>query len=140
MGSRVEDFCWQELKNNSPAQVHQIKNVGSVISNFRPGETVAVLTGVTIPELLQKIFTVINVLCQMKENIALIDFAGPGLPVYQVTISDNDTMVASSSEELLTTSGHCVKTKDGLALSKTAVAMPKQIKFYWMVPYQKMTS
>ena len=132
MGSRVEDFCWQELKKNSPAHVHQIKNVGSVISNFRPGETVAVL-------LLQKIFTVINVLCRMKENIALIDFAGPGLPVYQVTISDNDTMVASGSEELLTTSGHCVKTKDGLALSKTAVAMPKQIEFYWMVPYQKMT-
>ena len=138
MGSRVEDLCWQELKRNSLAHVHQMKNVGSDISNFRPGETVSVLTGVTIPELAQKIFSDNNVLCRMKENVALIDFAGPGLQVYQVTVSDDHTMVASGLEELLTTSGHCVKTKDGIALSKTAVAMPK-IKFYWMIPYQKMT-
>ena len=77
-----------------------------------------------------------NVLGRIEENTALIDFAGPGLPVYKVVISEDHKTIAKGLEELLTTSGHCVKAKDGLlVLSENAATMSK-IRFYWMIPYQ----
>ena len=140
MGSKVEELCWQELKKNSLAHVREMSFYGNTkipVSPFRPGENVAALTGLTIPDL-NNIFSADNILGRMMKGTDLIDFAGPGLKVYQATISDTHDMVPKGLEELLITSGHCVKVNDRLELVENFAAKQK-IKFYWMIPYQKKT-
>ena len=66
-------------------------------------------------------------------------FRSPGLSVYQATIRDTHEMVMKGLEELLITSGHCVRYENGqLALSANFADLSK-IKFYWMIPFQKKT-
>ena len=140
MGSKVEELCWQELKKNSLAHVREMSFYGNTkipVSPFRPGENVAALTGLTIPDL-NNIFSADNILGRMMKGTDLIDFAGPGLKVYQATISDTHDMVPKGLQELLITSGHCVKVNDRLELVENIADLQK-IKFYWMIPYQKKT-
>ena len=70
-----------------------------------------------------------NTIARMKQNCPLIDFAGPGRKVYQVTISGKHDFKAKKLIDLL------VQQK---SLENDESATPQELlEFYWVVPYGK---
>jgi NAD-dependent DNA ligase len=63
----------------------------------------------------------------------LIDFAGPGRCVYQVTVGQDHTMSLKGLQELLTTAGY-MEIKNGKYKKVVGSKLPK-LNFYWVVPY-----
>jgi hypothetical protein len=80
-----------------------------------------------------------SVVAQMQKNMALIDFAGPGRKVYQVTVSPNHTLSIDGLKHLFVASGHLKEGKDHtLQVSKNAKRIGK-ISYYWVVPESRAT-
>ena len=76
---------------------------------------------------------------RMIKSTDLIDFAGPNLQVYQVTVSDQKGMVIEGLKKLFLASGHCEERAGTIVKSENADKIGK-IKFYWVVPPAKATA
>ena len=74
----------------------------------------------------------------MKAGNKLLDFAGPGCKVYQVTVSEEHTMCGKGLEELFIASGQCNRINGKLVVAENADHM-EMIHFYW-VPAAKKKS
>ena len=74
----------------------------------------------------------------MKKNNALIDFAGPGPKVYQVTVQSDHTLCPKGLTELFLASGHIKDNNDTgeleIQLHEHLENLPK-LQFYWVVPH-----
>ncbi|MEM9078881.1 MAG: hypothetical protein AAGC43_17705, partial [Bacteroidota bacterium] len=68
---------------------------------------------------------------RMEEGFPAIDFAGPGLKVYQVTVSDKHTMSPAGMENILLKLGFLTKTNETYKVSKKNNL---KLEFYWVVP------
>jgi hypothetical protein len=99
---------------------------------------VQVLTGTLATSKLATIETINgcikdNRVYRMKKNCPVIDFAGPGRRVYQVTVSDNHSLSISGAANLLMNLGYLVMKDETYVLQ---VPPPPMLEFYWVVPYQ----
>jgi hypothetical protein len=68
-----------------------------------------------------------NVVAKAAKNTALIDAAGPGLKVYQVTISPGHTMSLEAMESLSRYLGYILD-------DKVVQSEVEKLEFYWVVP------
>jgi hypothetical protein len=89
---------------------------------------------VYIPQLRDNVFIAKkNTICRMKSGNKLLDFAGPGLNVYQVTVSDNHTMNTNGLIELFLASGHLTKDKVGNVVEARNANGMELIRYYWVI-------
>ena len=160
MGNMVEDLLWNDLKEKYcmklyPFRMSKKKNHATDDSQNAEGadddeeakeEMFQFNMGmykcnyhenVTIQDLGKKVFIAEPpMICRMAKNSALIDFAGPGSRVYQVTVRENHDMSKSGLKELFLSSGHCEERPDGtIAISKNAANMNK-IMYLLVVPQE----
>eukprot|EP00550_Attheya_septentrionalis_P006582 CAMPEP_0198289198 /NCGR_PEP_ID=MMETSP1449-20131203/7477_1 /TAXON_ID=420275 /ORGANISM="Attheya septentrionalis, Strain CCMP2084" /LENGTH=677 /DNA_ID=CAMNT_0043987495 /DNA_START=20 /DNA_END=2053 /DNA_ORIENTATION=- len=81
---------------------------------------------------LGSIFRAQNVVAGMAKNTALIDAAGPGKQVEQVTVSDDHSFKQAGLISLLKSAGF-LEENDGV-LQMINVASPGKLDFYWVCP------
>jgi hypothetical protein len=146
MGKAVEDLFWDDLQNkdiyirsfkmkNSKCTTRN--NECNVVEDKIPCEKLDlqykhVIENLDIEDLRTEIFSTNDTLCRMKTGGALIDFAGPGKNVYQVTVSENHSLSISGLYALFCASGHIAKDKSGKDKVQEKIGT---INFYWVVPY-----
>jgi hypothetical protein len=93
------------------------------------------LTDATIEDLPKKVFGAKRrTVCRLKKGCVFVDFAGPDLSVFQVTVSDNHSLNLSGMKRLLLATGFLEQNSKG-NLSMTTKKVKKRISFYWTVPY-----
>ena len=137
LGNVVEDLFWIDLQNNSHMSICLMKSKGADFCCFKPGDNTTRLKDCTILDLKEKLFFAKEkTICRMKAGNKLLDFAGPGFKVYQVTVGDNHTMNENGLEELFIASGHCNRIDGELVVAENANDM-EMIHLYWVVPSAK---
>jgi hypothetical protein len=67
-------------------------------------------------------------------NFALINFAGPGSQVFQVTIWSHHNFTKNSLKELFLASGHIIKKEDTFVQDDKP---QPNIDWYWVIPEKK---
>lgn len=77
-----------------------------------------------------------NVIVHLKAGFVLIDCAGPGPRVYQITVGDDHSMSLKGMQKLLTAAGYLQEDGEGkLTECYGDVVTAKDIlEFYWVVP------
>ena len=135
MGHNVEILFWEDLKSARPMMIIPMKphtSAGHKLKLEIPANCLYE-EGVQIEGLKGKVFSASEdapVIARMAKNECLLDFAGPGRHVYQVTISKDHTMPLSGLEKLFISSGHC---EDRNVIAENADSVEK-IKWFWVVP------
>eukprot|EP00978_Attheya_sp_CCMP212_P035810 scaffold158063_cov39-Attheya_sp.AAC.1 len=81
---------------------------------------------------LDSIFCAQNIVAGMAKNTALIDAAGPGKQVEQVTVSDDHSFNQAGLTSLLKSAGF-LEEKAGM-LQMIIVAPTDKLDFYWVCP------
>ena len=133
MGYVVENLFWQDLQNKYEMKNFPMKNQAEVGPTVSIGEC-KYLEDVEIDKLREKVFfTETSCVARMTKNAPLIDFAGPSLQVYQVTVSNKHDMSIRGLTELFLSSGHC-EMQDGKVVESASAVGIGQIKLYWVVP------
>jgi hypothetical protein len=156
MGTAVEKLVWLELKKNIKLKTFELTNGktkwtarGLALKNVRElkNEKGFPLRP-SIEDLQQTIFDPSkNTVCWMKEKCPLIDFAGPGRRVYQVTVGTDHEFKLDGTKELLCAGGFIEVVGGVIAYSeafdnflkgteeeKKRDAEKWYIEFYWTVP------
>jgi hypothetical protein len=82
---------------------------------------------------LKDVLSTETTVCRMSKNFAVIDFAGPGRRVYQVTVSDDHSLSISGTANLLKDLGYLVMKGKNYVFPATP---PPTLEFHWVVPYQ----
>ena len=85
----------------------------------------------------ENLFEKTNTIYRMQQGTPLIDFAGPGLIVYQVTIRAKHDVSFEGVKKLLLASGHVCKDKNNTTIGYSDCAKTGKICFYWVVPEGK---
>jgi hypothetical protein len=70
-------------------------------------------------------------------NFAVIDAAGPGRRVYQITSADDRSLDAKKTPYLLEAAGLLVRHGKNKAITWSASDNPQPLEFYWVVPHTK---
>jgi hypothetical protein len=142
MGGVVEDLFWNDLKARRRMRRILMKkeSESKVMDVFQLCNTTALSerTNFEFEDLKAEIFnnTNSNTICRMVKNCALINFAGPGRKVYQVTIQTDHSMSKEGLEELFIASGHLIEVGNELKISQD-VDNNSNIEFYWVIPEGK---
>jgi hypothetical protein len=92
-------------------------------------------------EKLPSLFAQENKVATLQQNFPAIDFAGPGMRVFQVTVSGSHTKEEQGYFDLLVAAGFL--TKHGEEYVRSEQSSSKKLEFYWVVPthsYSKWTS
>jgi hypothetical protein len=149
MATLVENLFWSDLRDKRQMEFKrfqmfnttgkdEMKATGkSIIEIFNTGNC-TFRKNMKMSDLDEAVFSIKSdleqVVCRMKKNAALIDFAGPSFSVYQVTISDDHSISIQGLKDLFLASGHCVMDSDGtIVISKNANEIGT-IKYHWVVP------
>jgi hypothetical protein len=87
---------------------------------------------------LRSIFEDGNTVYRLKKS-ELLDFAGPGRRVYQVTTQDDHSMKIKGMTRLLIMGGYLEEEAEGADKKIVRVHPPPQTKleYYWVVPFGK---
>ena len=68
----------------------------------------------------------------LKAGFVLIDYAGPGLRVYQFTAGQDHPMSPRGMKQLLTAAGF-LEDDDGGTMCRSQSANAQKLEFYWVV-------
>jgi hypothetical protein len=137
MGDCVESLFWGDL-SKSTYRMKRWKMQGKRKPTDNAEEQV--LTGTLTTSKFATIEDLKGVLsngktvARMNKNCAVIDFAGPGPLVYQVTVSDNHSLSTTGTARLLLNLGYLVMK--GRTYVLPAVTPPQILEFHWVVPHQ----
>jgi hypothetical protein len=143
MGHLVEDLFWADLSNTAPGTLTMKKWKLHRTTAKNQKATDFLLTTPLTQHFSHKFNVVKRVLesdgcvARMAKNCKLIDFAGPGLKVYQVTVSSNHTWAPDSMVELLVHLGYLSQDTDMTISVNAKAAKKKPLEFYWAVPHGK---
>jgi hypothetical protein len=84
---------------------------------------------------LSHIFNSGNIMARRTPQNGLIDFAGPGRKVYQVTVGLKHKMCLPSFRRVLIEAGYLAETDNSLVLAQNAPQ--EKLEFYWVAPMDK---
>jgi hypothetical protein len=106
MGEFVEDLFWGDLKDGAPLRYWKVGDKITDTDSKIEFSSSTKYTNVTIEELTEKVFGAKEeAVCRMVKGCPLIDFAGPGLNVFQVTIRDKHDLNFNGMKKLLLAAG-----------------------------------
>ena len=133
MGIDVENLFWEDLKANRPMRQYDMNNK-SACTVFQCRGSGPMLFGEdkNFSDLPQVVFNANNTICRMKQNHALIDFAGPGHRVYQVTVGKKHKLTVSGLKGLFLASGHIVENNGTIVKSRN-IHSRGIIQFCWVI-------
>jgi hypothetical protein len=152
-GHIVEDLFWMDMKNNIKMKVYKLNWEGDEnekdIITFYFGDADGLADRVGMDKLSEILFCKhgVNHKCRMALNCSLIDFAGPGHQVFQVTVSTKHTVNRQGVQDFLIVSGILEKGENGTlsysgksrevlsSLGKNPNLLQEcKLKFYWVIP------
>jgi hypothetical protein len=84
---------------------------------------------------LSYIFNSSNIMARLTPQNGLIDFAGPGRKVYQVTLGLKHKMNLATFRRVLIEVGYLAETDNSLVLAQNAPQ--EKLEFYWVAPVDK---
>jgi hypothetical protein len=141
MGSNVEDLLWKDLQK--PYRMRKFLMMKQADKKLNANSEQMYLdvgkchyidkVSFNQVSLGKEVFDAVSVVAKMKKNEALIDFAGPGHQVYQVTVSPSHSLSINGLRELFLVTGHLENKGGILQISKNAAKIG-QISYYWVVP------
>ena len=141
MGHIVENLFWHDLQNKYSMNIFPLKNQAVEEEPTLCISECEYIENAKIEELSKKVFFVqSSIVSRMHQNSPLVDFAGPNLQVYQVTVSKKHSMSINGLRGLFLSSGHCEKKRDGTIVKSKNADSKGQIKFYWVVPPGRATA
>jgi hypothetical protein len=108
MGEAVENLVWLDLQGGCSFRTWSMKNQKHV-EPPNLADISRVRTDCTMEDL-STVFNHGNELVRMAPGTALIDFAGPGRRVYQVTVSADHSMSVAGLQKLLEAAGYMKRT------------------------------
>jgi hypothetical protein len=135
MGEVVEDLFVQDLTNSNGMLMKRYLQTTGNNKDLRVESVLAVEAGmevidnVTIDDVFSEVLNKTNVVAKLADRSALIDAAGPGRRVYQVTVSPKHDMNFEKMEMLCIQAGF-MNDNDG----NMATTEKKKLEFYWVVP------
>lgn len=76
-----------------------------------------------------------NIIVLLKEGFVLIDCAGPGRLVYQVTVGDDHKMSVGGMKKLLIAAGYLIENRQGKLVEnyKDKMDAEEMLEFHWVV-------
>jgi hypothetical protein len=138
MGKAVEDLFWSDLTTDAKGtlQMKQWKlQIGTSAVELPDFELKKPMIQNSHQEFedVKSVLESNNTAACMVKNCPLIDFAGPGNKVYQVTVSGKHSFDDVPLIDLLVQLGYLKKLGKKLQL----VGKKEKLEFYWVVPYGK---
>ena len=138
MGHVVENLFWTNLSHSDPGRLTMKQ--WTLTSGSEAGTEGTFLLS-SVPNHLDnqdfdKIIFVVDgndTIARMKENCPLIDFAGPGRKVYQVTISGKHDFPPRIIKDLLLQLDLLKESSEGIL--KENPNEQASLEFYWVVPH-----
>jgi hypothetical protein len=126
------DLFWNDLKENRSMKCQAMGTTGTMMETI-VFESTKHFENAARNNLRDKVFFAeTKTVCQTGENFPSIDFAGPDLQVYHVTINEEFKLDARGMQEVLLASKLLQQSNDG-TLSMTH-AEGVRLKLYWVVP------
>ena len=142
MAEIVENLFWEDLKKRYQRRIIPMKkyNDEPAKESYLSIGDCEYIEGVRLDELTKKVFNNLNVIARMKDRELLLDSAGPGLCLYQITISDDHGLVESGLEKLFVELGYG-QIIDG-AFQRVPVTNSgenaddekRRISLFWVIP------
>ena len=144
MGHFVENLLWEDLRKPYKMRMFSMKkynkssttNSEPMILNVGKCECVEeiILDKASLGE---KVFNAgPSVVARMEKNAPLIDFAGPGRNVYQVTVRRDHSFSLKGLKKLFLASGHIID-KDGTLVESENAAQIGNISYFWVIPEER---
>jgi hypothetical protein len=141
LGADIENLFWKDLQNPHCSMIQYKMEKGSKATTFKLRDSVSMPTYIEnckISDLPSYIVYNNSSICRMANKGALIDFAGPGSKVYQVTVSKDHSLKKSGLAELFLALGHVVRNEKKEITLSTNWKLKKKIEYYWVIPKQKI--
>jgi hypothetical protein len=140
MGQAVEHLFWDDLSSpeDGSREMNQWKLIGGADALQEPN---FILTTPSMHVSDQKFDNIKSILesestvARMENNCKLIDFAGPGHKVYQVTVSSDRYFDPTHMKDLLIQLGYLEQDGDKLCPVDANATSKDPLEFYWVVPY-----
>jgi hypothetical protein len=142
MGKYVEDLFWNDLQDKTCWNMKQFKMNGKTSAS---NTTMFHLKTLELPTQykeeckisdLSETFSTNNCICRMERSCVLLDFAGPGRQVFQITVSGEHSLKKSGLEELFLACGLIVK-KGKTFVKAENITSTHSVDFYWVIPQGK---
>jgi hypothetical protein len=136
MGHECENLVWHDLVSETPISLPQQRlesdSPSTLNFNFsRHGlSLMGEATALAMPRL-SSIFASENVVANFNRNFPVIDFAGPGKRVFQVTVANSHTKKMQVLDVLM---GAGFITKDGESYTWSDPVPQEKLEWYWIVP------
>ena len=148
MGQKVKHLFIQDLQRESCAfpryKLGDAEKVGQDILHLGSKNGLLDLRNLDEEQAFQKLRDVFdeqqNVVVLFKAGFVLIDCAGPGRRVYQVTVGENHSMSVNGMKKLLLAAGFLQEDAVGNLTKGRGVDAGQMLEFYWVVAPARFSS
>jgi hypothetical protein len=145
LGARVEDLFWSDdlARSNNVNGLNMTRYLQT--SGKSPGDESFLTNDHPWVRLqdeqryelqnLASVFTANDTVVRMKQSVGVVDFAGPGRKVYQVTTGTTHRNVFDGWVTMLAQAGYLLQNDDGTVTMNTdAHSQYGPLELYWVVP------
>jgi hypothetical protein len=141
VGTKVENLFWNDLVDLQGCCMDKY-----VMGTCSKGKSTFKISNSRLTEHVQDcemsnlkncIVSTKNTICRMHKNCALIDFAGPGPKVYQVTVGPDHSFKKAGLAELFMAFDLIFRNKEGRITLSKGYKRKQPIEFYRVVPERK---
>ena len=139
IGDAVEELFWDDLSQGPFKMETWTREVRSVPGQLKTEDSWKPKphNGVKLEEAADHVTNDGDIVCRMVKGCPLIDNAGPGRRVYQVTVGDDHSMYLDAMIKLLVSFGYLSTkpTKQGVLIEISPKPPQENLLFYWVAPY-----